>query len=154
MGIFSKPCCKYYFLRKRHKSYHVVKIVKESKPKKMVSFKKKSFTIDLKIPVFVANTTLCYFIDIDTGEQMKFEAMESQLNPDDLDIIVGQKIIRELTKGVVDNRKEKLYSLLLGLIIGGLITGLIMVMYYTGKIEEILKNALEGYQTPEIIPTG
>lgn len=153
-NIFKKSNKKVYFLRKQYGTYHLLSVRKLIEGKKLVKYKGKNYQISVKNPLFMRNGNYLFFIDIDNGNQLTFNQIESQANPDDLDIIVGQKVVRELTKGVLDNKKELLMYAIVGLIIGGLAVGMIMSMYYQKQIDNIYQQQINPDEPREIIPTN
>lgn len=145
---------KIYFLRLSHGTYHLVKVKKIKETKKLVSYKNREYKLNLKLPTYVSGGNILYFLDIDSGDQLTFNLIESNVDPEDLDIIVGQKIIRELTRGVLDNRSQYLFYAIIGFVIGALLVGVIMSMYYSDKINSIYSDQLLASDEPrEIIPT-
>lgn len=132
---------KYYFMRLIHGTYTIIKVLKYSEPKELVGFKDKRFKVDLSQPLYINQNVICFFMDIDSGNQLTFNQVESLANPEDLDIIVGQKIIQELTKGISTDKMEILRYIVIGLLFGALIVGLIMNIYYSGKINDIYHEA-------------
>ena len=149
----SKNRLKIYLLRLSHGTYHLVKVKKIKETKQLISYKNREYKLDLKTPCYVSGSNILYFIDIDSGDQLTFNLIKSDVNPEDLDIIVGQKIIRELTRGVLDNRSQYIFYAIIGFVIGALMVGVIMSMYYSDKINSIYSEQLLGSDTPsEIIP--
>lgn len=150
---------KYYFMRLEHGTFHIVKIRTLREPKELIGFKDKQFKIDLSNPLYINRNkaVICYFIDMDSGNQLTFNQIESKANPEDLDIIVGQSIIKELTKGISTNKMDILKYIVVGLLFGGLVVGLIMNIYYSGKITDIYAdygNSAKNDNSTIIIPTS
>jgi hypothetical protein len=153
MFFKSKPI-KIYFLRKSHGTYYLQRVKKISETTQLISYKKREYKIDLTKPLYKTGGNTLYFMDIDSGDQLSFNVIESQANPEDLDIIVGQRIIRELTKGVIDNKSQLIFYAIVGLAIGALLMGFILSMYYNDKIEKIYNEFNSQNEEPqEIIPT-
>lgn len=152
MLFSNKIYIKYYLMRLRNNTYHVEKVIRKNKPMDMITHKEMTFKIDLKAPLFVAQNNVCFFLDIETGNQLVFDQIEVKTTPKDLDLIVGQKIIKELTKGVMDNRKEKFLTMLTGFIFGGLLVAIILIMYYNGKINQVYQDVIDDFVSPDIIP--
>ncbi len=59
------------------------------------------------------------------------------LTPEEIDLFMSQNLVKELANGVIDNKKEKMFTLISGIIVGALIASLIIVLIYTQKINEI-----------------
>jgi len=152
--LFATKSIKVYFLRKEHGTYHLKRVKKLSETKQLISYKNREYKLNLTQPLYKSGKYTLYFMDMDSGDQLTFNVVESQANPDDLDIIVGQRIIRELTKGVIDNKSQLLFYTIVGLAIGALLMGFILSMYYNDKISKIYKEVSKQEEEPqEIIPT-
>lgn len=134
---------KVYILRMMNSVYVIEKIIKLKEIPKLVSYQDKKYALDASNPSFLLGNAYCYFFDID-GKQLSFIASKSLIKPEDLDIIVGQKIIRELTSGVLDNKKDLILWALLGAIFGALIMGIVLVMYYSDKMNQMLAESIEN----------
>jgi hypothetical protein len=66
------------------------------------------------------------------------------MNPNQLDTLMSTKIIKELTSGIIDNKKEKIVLIIIGFIIGIILGLLIMQIISAGKIEELLLNSINS----------
>lgn len=117
---------------------------------KFVQFAQKSFQMDWSHPIYISGLTRVYILNWTTGVQLLPSGQAPALRPEDLDVIVGTKIIREITSTVAQGDfKLKLLWGVLGAILGGLAVGLIVYIYMSGRIEDILKS-----QVPNVIPVG
>lgn len=150
---FFKPKYILVYLRIHQKTLHVVKKKRLNSLKTLMKQKEKHFVIDIQNPCYMQDNIRYYFIDIDSGKQYTFSEIEYGISPEDLDTIVGSKIIRELTKGVMDNRKTKLSYFILGLVIGLLLGVCIMNFIMQNKVEGLMKEQIESNNGPVIFPS-
>lgn len=131
---------KIVFLRQEYQTMNVVKIREVKALNAIIKEGTKAFVITYKFPTYNNGLDKFYFIDIETGKQLTFDAITRELNPEELDLIVGNKIIRELTSGVMDNKKEKIFFLAIGFIIGALLAAIIVMSLMQGKVDKILSD--------------
>lgn len=137
---------KIYFLRKHFEALFIAKILETDEIKPIISLSGKKYTLNLQTPAFIGKQKV-YFFDYDSGAQFAFEESIPLMKPEDLDLIVGQKIIKELTSGVIDNKKEKIFWVLMGIILGGLIAVVICMGVYNDKIQKLIAE-----YTKNVIP--
>lgn len=135
-----KPVYRFIFLRLQNSVYRVERIIKRAKINKLITIDNKKFAVLIDHPSFVEGNNLSYLIDYDSGQQLIFHKIDSKIAPEDLDLIVGQRIIRDLTRGVLDNGKTMLMYALIGAAIGGLAVGVILLAYFNSKIEGIYNS--------------
>ena len=90
---------------------------------KKISYKKKTFIIDIKNPTYIKNLKLYYFYNINSGLiSIDNKKLKSSLNPDIMDKIMSQNIINQLTSGLMDKRiKSNIIMMIFFVIFGGLI---------------------------------
>lgn len=154
LNLFNKDSFfKVYFLRLTNGTYHIVKAKRINKESKLIKLgKEKTFKIDLGLPAFLdKNKIQNYFFDIDSGEQLTFNKIKTSANPEDLDIIVSQKIVKELTKGVMSDKKKIITWILIGILIGGLLVGMIMSI----RNQKLIRNIYDSLdEDSEVIPMG
>ena len=140
MGILQllhKPQYFIVFVRSINNSIIVISIMKYKRTsEQIVKFNNKSYEFNVNKPTYINLNKYLYFIDVDSGAKY-FVENTIDLNPSELDTIIGQKIIQEIAKGVIDNNKEKVIWIILGAVIGGLALALIMSLYYQDKIDKI-----------------
>jgi hypothetical protein len=147
MGLFDFLTKSQYYvilLRKEYNAYIVEKSLKISSLKKFISNKENKYILNNQNPSYINRNKRYFCFDSENGAQLSFDGQKSLLNPTELDLIVGQKIIQELTSGVIDNKKDKIFTALIGAVLGALIVGMILVMYYSEKIETIYKESNEN----------
>lgn len=128
---------KILFMRKEYSTMYCVGILKTDDIPYVVRYKGKSYNIKVEFPTFSETKTKIYFIDFDSGNQMKFEDIKAMLNPNEADLLFSNHLIKELTAGAIADKREKLINMILGGIIGALMAALAMFMYMNNKIEEI-----------------
>lgn len=102
----------------------------------------KTFNVLVNNPAFIEGKEKVYLIDFDTGNTKSFSEIKVKMNPEDLDTIVSTKIIKELTSGIVDNKKEKIIWILVGFLIGVFLASTICLMIMNQKIEDLLINEI------------
>lgn len=136
---------KLVFLRQEYKSLYIFKIINLSNIPKIYKLGKgHQYTIDVATPSFNNKLTKVYLFDYDTGSQYTFKQIKRELNPEELDLIVGTKIITELTKSIVDNKKQYVFYAIIGFIIGALLAAIIVMMIFNGKIQDILQLQIDN----------
>lgn len=132
-----KPKYKLVFLRKEFDTFNVVKVKVCSKLENTYRMGKKRYIIDTAHPAYIKTNEKYYFMDIESGAQYHLLENQALMNPDELDMIVGNKIIRELTSGVMDNKKEKIVLIILGVLLGGFLATSIVLGIMNKKIQDI-----------------
>jgi len=126
------------FLRKEYSTMNIVGFLKTNKLlNNTIRFKNKTYQISIELPAFSRKITKVYIFDFDSGEQLKFDRIKTLLKPDELDLIVSNQIVKELAQSAVTDTKDKIINMILGAIIGGLLSALLMFFYMQSKIEEI-----------------
>ena len=140
-----------FFKKNKNKRYYAIFCVKQHgvfrregkkriRPSNPIVRKNKhSFFVNFGFPTYSRGLKDFYFIDIDCGQVLaknteikKLKAGNSQilfkgdrdkplLNPKTLDLLVSQRIVKQLTSNLSDTAwKLNLITLILGLIIGGM----------------------------------
>lgn len=138
---------KIIFIRKQFNAYFIFRIVQSNDIKKMLNLSGKEFALSVENPLYINRMQKVYVLDYDNGSQMTFTEAKAFMTPEELDLIVGQKIIKELTSGVIDNKKEKLMNMLLGFIMGALLAALVAIVYYTGQIQDMMEDYATNQNT-------
>jgi len=151
MNIFeNKPRYIIVFFRKEYNVLVEVKKIKVNNLNKILKGKNKQYIIDIEHPSVIKGNKRFYFVNIDNGTQYHLHEVEQLMNPEELDLVIGNKIIRELTAGVIDNKKEKIFLIIVGALIGGLLMTAIMLGVMSNKIEDLLTPSQPNVP---IIPT-
>lgn len=138
---------KIILLRLFNEELSIVKEIETNNISKIMKINGNTYHINIKDVSYIKEHQRYYFINIDNANQYTFNEIEAIMNPKDLDNLFSTKIIRELTSGILDNKKEKILFVVIGFIIGLILGLLIMQILMSGKIEEILTN-----QTTPVIP--
>lgn len=142
---------KILLFRKERGNLSLIKsLTRKSLNSPIITIGSKKYVVDLEKPTYINKEYRYFFVDYDVGSQFNLNETAQALTPEELDMIIGNKIIKELTSGVMDNRKEKIMLIILGAIIGGLLVATIMMGVMNNKIEQLLTDNT-GY--PPIIPT-
>ncbi len=139
MGLFQKKY-KLVFLRKHFNAVFVFRVVETNEIKNIVSIEDKKYAVEIINPAYISKNQRIYFFDVDSGKQMAFHEFEAHMKPEELDLIIGQRIIKELCSGVMDNKKEKITMILLGFIMGAMLAAIIAMAYYNGKIQDLMET--------------
>lgn len=135
-----KKMYKIMFLRSFNDVLNVVKTIECKILNTLLRLNNKTYKIDINNVAFFNHFQKCYFIDIDSGIQYTFKIIKSQMNPNDLDTLVNSKLIKEITTGIVDNKKDKIVYVVIGLIIGALLGALIMQIIDNAKIQDLYEQ--------------
>jgi len=138
MGLFEQKLkYKLVFLRKEYSTMNVVKIVKLIEPKILYRIREKTFNISYEFPCYSHLLEKIYFIDYESGSQLMFSAIDRQLNPEQLDLIVSNKIVKEIASGVLDDMKGKIAMVVLGALLGGMLAAIVIMGIYQKKIDDL-----------------
>jgi len=148
----NKPSFIVYLLRKEGEVWHVCGRKKLSKPRRTVKFKGgRSYTVNWASPLYVRGLKRIYALDEGDGSQMGIESGgPAALTPDELDVIVGTKIVRELASSVRANPFEMLMPIILGAVIGFLAAWIIAGFVWQQRVDSLLK-IIEDLGTPNPI---
>lgn len=131
---------KFFFLRKEYGTMNLVGLIRTNNLSDTIRFKSRTYKISIDKPSFSEGKMKIYIFDFDSGTQLKFDGIESILNPKELDLVVSNGIIKELTEGAISDKKEKIINMILGAIIGALLATMLMFFYMNSKIDEIYKS--------------
>lgn len=144
----------FVFIKYRYETPTIIGKKKYKSLKKFAVLKNKQIPVSMDKPTYIYGKKVYYVFNVDNGSQLSFSQMNSSVGPEELDIIMTQEIIRQLAHGIMDNFKEKLYTLIMGVVMGALITAVILVMYYTNKIEELYAELIDNSSviTNPIVP--
>lgn len=146
-----KKLYKIVYLRKFNNQLSVIKIVETNEIKEIFRINSnKTVQINLNNVCYLNQLQKTYFIDFDSGNQYTFEVIETSMNPAQLDNLMSTKIIKEITSGIIDNKKEKILFVVVGFIIGIILGLLIMQIIMSNKIQDILSE--QSNITPIIQP--
>lgn len=126
------------FVRKEYDSFCIVSQKELKDCNKAIKItENKSIIVGLENPTYINKTIRYYLFNIETGSQLLFNNSKNALTPEEIDLFMSQNLVKELANGVIDNKKEKMFTLISGIIVGALIASLIMVLIYTQKINDI-----------------
>jgi hypothetical protein len=130
---------KIILFRMQYKIAQLIKSVQMKNITPTIRIDNKSYPIDIESPAYVTKKQVIFLIDIDSSSQITLDSAKAIINPTDLDLIMGQKLIADLARGVTDSTKDKIINFLIGAVFGALVGGIIAILYYTAKIDEILQ---------------
>lgn len=136
--MFEKPF-KVLIVRHEFETLTLVKSISLKTTQSVIRVGTNTFAVKWANPSYRNKFTRVYFIDYETGSQMVFKEIKSLLNPKELDLMVSQRIIKDLAMGLINNSKEKLLWALIGGAIGGLSAALIVSIIYQNKIDDLAK---------------
>lgn len=87
-----------------------------------ITYKKKAFTIDVNTPSYSKGLKFFYFVDIKSGQLTYYSDINSDANPEIVDMILYKKIISQLTANMSgDAYKLNIITLVIGGAMGGLL---------------------------------
>lgn len=125
------------FLKLINSVYTIYRIIKlRTLTNDIVTIQSKSFVINYSAPCYFSarHKTYMYFVDIDSGNQLSFQQMQSQINPNLLKIIVKANVMSQLSKSLTEDVKKPNYiMMLIGLALGLCIGAMGMYIYLTSK---------------------
>ncbi|MFW9949619.1 MAG: hypothetical protein ACFFKA_05785 [Candidatus Thorarchaeota archaeon] len=131
---------KLMLVRKEHNGINVIRYVNLKKIESLIRFENRTFQINVEKPTIIQDKFRIFVVDIDSNAQIYLIGNEPLLNPDELDMIVSNKIINEITRGALDTFKDKLINIAMGAIIGAMVAAVILMGYYNNKIDEIYQQ--------------
>jgi hypothetical protein len=138
--------------RKMHEHYMLVHTHKLKPNTKFYSYQKRTYTIDLNHESYMLGVKVYFDFDED-GKQITYNENNSfSMSTETLDVIMNNKIVADMSKAIASNPTEKLLNIVLGIILGGLITAMVCILFYTQQIAEIYKEVAEMAITTPIIP--
>jgi len=139
------------FLRKSDIGYCVLKQLKLKQIKESVNFNDKEFLIDIKSPNFHSGNLCYYFFDYDSGSQIKFNETKTELNPDEVDLLLRKHLIKDLAIGIKSDKNQyTLFHIIAIGLLGFLVASVIFIAYFNNKIQKIL----EEYQNITVPPAA
>ena len=110
----------------------------------------RNYKIDFSKPTYVNSKGVrIYIVNIITGAQLEISGKPANVSPQDLDAIIGTKIVKEITSAVAENTKDKIIHFIIGAIIGALVGVLIAFLVMQSKID-----AANAQQSTQTITTG
>lgn len=122
------------FLLKDQESYEIEAKKKFKPTEKSISFRKKSYPVNIKEKSYSKGLFVYYCFDIDTKKQLNLNRpKEVFLGSKAMDLAIAEKIIPDLTKDMSDTSfKKNIYNLIIGIIIGGLTSFIIAGFIFGG----------------------
>jgi hypothetical protein len=138
------------FVRHEEERYHVVTKKHLKTPKATVRVgKDKSFVVQYDAPTLVHGLERQYVIDWESGNQYLLgEGETNPLTPEELDVILGTKIVKEITSSVSKDVWAMIIPLLIGALVGFLAAWIIASTMYQAKIDELMELIVESSITP------
>lgn len=114
------------FLVKENDIYTVIKSKRIKPTDKEISFRDKGYIINITNPTYSKVLKLFFFIDINKSDDCQLSFVKkkntSKISPDDIDMVIGKHIIKQLTSNLTDTAfKTNLMYVLFGLALGGAI---------------------------------
>lgn len=107
------------------------------KPNAIIKIDNKTYTVNFKLPTYIVKNNYYYFMDIDKGDQILSNIQAPIMNPDELDLLIGNHTIRDIVSGVSENTKDKFLYILAGALFGGLIGWLVCQNIMQSKIDAL-----------------
>jgi len=113
-------------------------------PQKVVKWHNHAFVVDWGCPLYLHKLERVYVVDWESGQQViEKGGAQALMSPEELDLTVNTKVIRELTGGLGRDKMESLLPLIVGLVIGflaGVLTGYLIMQ---GQVQAIYDELLE-----------
>jgi hypothetical protein len=134
---FAKTKFKVVFLRPEYKTMNIVAMKVLNQTTDFVKMGTKTYKINWEFPSYNNKLDKIYFVNYESGSQILFKDVECQLNPTELDMIVSNKVLKELASGIMDNKAEKMMFIIVGGVIGLLAGLFIMQVIMQQKIEDL-----------------
>jgi len=102
--------------------YSILKKRRFNPIKPEISYKKKAFPVDVNTPSYSKGLNFYYFVDIKAGQLTYYSDINSDANPEIVDMILYKKIISQLTANMSgDAYKLNIITLVIGAVMGGLL---------------------------------
>lgn len=133
---------KIVLLRREFSSLRLMKIITLSQITNKVSFNGKTFIVNVTQPTYINNNQIFFFLDFESGNQMFFNEKQNPLNPSEIDMIINNKFMKDIIAGATDNTKEKFVNMLIGFVVGVLLSALVAMLYVNAKTDEIYSKFL------------
>ena len=107
---------------------------------------KASYAVDWSSPLYVRGQTRVYAL-LETGEQVTAAPGDAPggITPEELDVIMGSRIVRELASGVGRDASQMLLPIILGAAVGFLAAWIIASVVYEQRVDQLIQ-ALSGEQ--------
>jgi len=130
-----------YFLRKEGSVWHTAGRRRFRRLSKVIRFRSRSYTMDWGAPLYVRGLTRVYALDVDKGTQMGVDSSPgpAPLSPEELDLVVGTKIVRELASSVNRSPMEMLLPIALGAVAGFLAAWIIAGIVWQQRVDELVE---------------
>jgi hypothetical protein len=129
------------FLRKEGNTFFQIIAKRVKTLGNTFTLNKQTYVIDLSKPTYVVNYKRFYLIDYEKGSFYYLEKnVNPLLTPTELDCIISEGLVREITKGIANNPKEKIIWFVMGCLIGALVCYMIASIYFNDKIQLLLEN--------------
>ena len=100
----------------------------------------KAYVIDFEHPLYIRGMERVYVVNSETGTQLLPSEGKLLLRPDELDVIVSTKIVREITSAVHSDGNKQIIAFVIGAIIGILAGYIIGTLILQGKIDALVKE--------------
>ncbi len=111
--------------------------------------KNKSIELRISQPSYIDEKFIYFFVDIDKNKQFYFKERKSDLDSESLDTLFGNKFLRQLTNSLTnEDKKINWIDIILGILIGSLITGFILFFIFQNKINS-LYEVIAGITNPD-----
>lgn len=126
---------------------YVVKTLKYSGMPEKVRHANRTFLINYGTPVMISRDIATYIANVDTGIQfMPTADSQVAMSPEELDVIMGTKIVREITASVAKNPYQDLIKYIIGGIIGllaGLLIGFLVMQAKIDAVPPAVQNSTQ-----------
>jgi len=125
------------FLKELNKNLYQAGVLNLKEIKSVINYKKKKFHINTNKPAYIRKNICYFFYNIENGSSYNFNEVQSQIDPQALDLLMGTNIIKQITSGLREEVKSNWGLLLVSFALGFLLAFLIAMYYYTAKIDQL-----------------
>lgn len=134
--MFEKIKYKIVFVQLEFSNLSIIKIVNLKKIVSIYTNSGKTYNIDIEKPTIIDKLTRIYYLNSENGSQLYFNEIKAILNPTELDEVINNKMLHDLLNSTLD-MKDKIINLIIGAVMGAMVTGFLAMLYMNSKLEEI-----------------
>lgn len=131
-------------LRKEFNSIRLVKTLNLRVIDNIVKYSSKSISLNVEQPTYIQNNIIYYFVDIENNAQLFFSEKQNSLNSKELDLVISNKMIKDIMAAEGLNQKEKIINMLIGFAMGAMISLIGALLYITNTQNQLVDNFING----------
>lgn len=107
------------------------------------------FIIDVEHPAYSYNNAHIFFVEKGNNTSISFYEKAQPLNIEEIDLIVANRLLYEITRGLMNDTKQLMIYLIIGVVVGALIGGFICYLIMSNKIANLYQDWIDS--KPDII---